>query len=479
MRFNSTLLNKSAVLLLAVTLFCSFGIFKKKKVVTPITKDTLQPDKVLFDRAVKDIEHGRYEVARLTLNTLINTYDSSEYLAKAKLAIADSWYREGGAHGLAQAEAEYKDFILFYPQMEEAAESQWKVCDIHFKQMEKVDRDSAQAQRTEDECRALVNQFPNSKYLPQANQMLRDAQEVIAQKEFLTGAFYHTKGSYPAAANRLSFIVDQYPLFSSSDEALWQAADSYMKMGDRFENQAAEEYTKIVRDYPLSKHAEAAKGKLEDMKRPVPAADPKAVARMQFELDNRKKPSTMSRALDLVRRNPDVHMAAKEGTPAMVAMRPPTPVSVPQLPGTSITPGGGTVTGGGTGSDVTATVSENSSTLDKGQDARQSLNGAAATPAAGAVNGTATPGTEGGAAKPADAPAKPDLSNQPLPTNHVAPKKTKKQLKMEEEYRKKQVAAMQKAQAKAEADAKKDPTKQDPAKQDPTKPQDPPKQPNQ
>ena len=70
---------------------------------------------MLFDRAINDIEHSRYEIARLTLQTLINTYDTSEFLAKAKLAIADSWFREGGAHGLAQAEAEYKDFELFYP----------------------------------------------------------------------------------------------------------------------------------------------------------------------------------------------------------------------------------------------------------------------------------------------------------------------------------------------------------------------------
>src|SRR6185369_17583322 len=74
----------------------------------PITKNTQQPDKVLFDKAINDIERSRYEIARLTLQTLINTYDTSEYLAKAKLAIADSWYREGGSHGLAQAEAEYK-----------------------------------------------------------------------------------------------------------------------------------------------------------------------------------------------------------------------------------------------------------------------------------------------------------------------------------------------------------------------------------
>src|SRR5437764_5266936 len=146
---------------MALTMRCCF---RGKKYENPITADTQQPDKILFDKAIKNIEKGNYEVARLTLNTLINTYDTSEFLAKAKLAIADSWYREGGAHGLAQAEAEYKDFILFYPNMEEAAQSQYKVCEIHYKQMEKADRDAAQATRAEDECRQVLNQFPNSKF---------------------------------------------------------------------------------------------------------------------------------------------------------------------------------------------------------------------------------------------------------------------------------------------------------------------------
>lgn len=187
---------------LSFFLLSGFGIFGHKKYETPISKDTLQPDKVLFDRAIKNIEHGDYEAARLTLNTLINTYDTSEYLAKAKLAIADSWYREGGTHGLAQAEAEYKDFILFYPNMEEAAESQYKICSIHYKQMEKADRDDAQGQRAEDECRQVIVQFPNSKFTDQARQMVRNVQEVLADKEFLTGDFYQHKGSFPAAAAR-------------------------------------------------------------------------------------------------------------------------------------------------------------------------------------------------------------------------------------------------------------------------------------
>jgi outer membrane protein assembly factor BamD (BamD/ComL family) len=81
-------------------------------------------DKLLYDRGIDKIEHGDYVIARLTLNTLINSYADSDYHARAKLAIAVSWLRQGDEHALAQAEAEYRDFILFYPDMKEAAELQ-------------------------------------------------------------------------------------------------------------------------------------------------------------------------------------------------------------------------------------------------------------------------------------------------------------------------------------------------------------------
>src|SRR5579864_2292600 len=253
----------------AILVLLTCGGCRRHKYENPIAKDTQQPDKVLFDKAINDIERGRYEIARLTLNTLINTYDTSEFLAKSKLAIADSWYREGGSHGWAQAEAEYKDFKLFYPTMPEAAESQEKICLIHYKQMEKPDRDRNQAIRAEDECRQLLIEYPNSKFAPQAQQMLRNIQEVLAEGEYRTGLFYHTKGSYPAAANRLQLLADQYPLFSEADEVLWQLADSYSRMGDRFEDKAAAACTRIVKDYPLSGRADDAAQQLKEMNRPV------------------------------------------------------------------------------------------------------------------------------------------------------------------------------------------------------------------
>lgn len=81
----------------------------------PSAAGNQQPDKLLFDRSVDDIEHGRYGQARLTLQTLINTYPASEYLPQARLAIADSWYREGSRKGLAQAHEECQELVVQYP----------------------------------------------------------------------------------------------------------------------------------------------------------------------------------------------------------------------------------------------------------------------------------------------------------------------------------------------------------------------------
>jgi len=346
--------------------------FKRKKYENPITKDTKQPDKVLYDRAISDIEHSRYEVARITLNTLINTYDQSEYLAKAKLAVADSWFREGGAAGLAQAEAEYKDFILFYPTMEEAAESQQKVCMIHYRQMEKADRDPNQALRAEDECRQLIVQFPNSKFVDETQQLLRNIQEALADAEFKVGTFYYKRGSNFAAANRFTRLVDQYPLYSKADEALWQLGESYGRLGNRFRPQEGEAYAHIVKDYPLSEYADNAKKKLRELEMAIPEADPKAVARMQWEKENRQKAGMVSKSTAFLRRGPDVSTAARSGSPAMTTLRPSVPLSVPPTGAPGFT------------GDVTATTVSDSTALDTKPDAR-------ANPAASTAASTSDP----------------------------------------------------------------------------------------
>src|ERR1041385_3277415 len=140
-----------AASLLVISIGGSACGLKRHAMDTPLITDSQQPDKELFDRATGFLEHSKFMEARLLLQTLINTYPDSEYLAKAKLAIGDSWYRQGGSSDLTQAEAEYRDFITFFPTMPEAEEAQMRVAMIHYREMEKADRDSTHARRAEQE----------------------------------------------------------------------------------------------------------------------------------------------------------------------------------------------------------------------------------------------------------------------------------------------------------------------------------------
>jgi hypothetical protein len=47
------------------------------------------PDQVLFNRAMSAMQHNRMDVARLTLQTLVNTYPNSEYASNAERALED------------------------------------------------------------------------------------------------------------------------------------------------------------------------------------------------------------------------------------------------------------------------------------------------------------------------------------------------------------------------------------------------------
>ena len=179
------------------------------------------------------INHGcKYDVACLSLQTLINTYPDSEYIARAKLAIGDSWYKEGGSAAMAQAESEYKDFITFFPNMPEASEAQMKIANIHFNEMEKADRDPTHARRAEEEYRQMILQFPDSPLVPQAKARLLEVQEVLARREYLIGHYYFLRESYPAAIARLKSVTDTYPLYSGAADALFELGNAYEREVD-------------------------------------------------------------------------------------------------------------------------------------------------------------------------------------------------------------------------------------------------------
>lgn len=275
-----------------------------------------QPDKILYDKAMEDIKHGRQEVGRLNMQTLINTYPDSEYLAKAKLAIADSYYKEGGTSNLALAISGYKDFGVFFPFLPEATYAQMQVAMAHYRQMEKPDRDRSHALAAEEEFQIFLQKYPNDPLAPQAQQRLREVQEVLAEGDYRIGYFYYVKEDKRAAAARLLTVTERYPLYSKSDRALWMLGDILEK--SEHKEVAAIYYAKIVREYPLSSMVGDAKQKLKEIGAPIPQPDPTALAWMTAEQNApRSKPSLLKKPLGMIKSGPtgEMYSAARTGSP--------------------------------------------------------------------------------------------------------------------------------------------------------------------
>jgi len=343
-------------MVLALTVACT-----NKKSVNPLANiGSKQPDKVLFDKAMDAMRHNRFDVARLTLQTLINTYPDSEYIARAKLAVGDSWYAEGGTAALAQAEQEYADFEIFFPNMKEAAEAQLKIANIHYQQMEKSDRDFTHAKRAEDEYRKVILQYPESPLVREAKQRLLEVQEVLADREFGIGRFYYLRESYVASIARLQSLLEKYPLYSRADEAEYLVGQNYEGQIERLRNtpkcdahglprgcmsekvkeaamaklipeytkEAAAAYAKLITRYPMMDRADDARKRLTALHQPVPRPTKGEVARNKAEIASRGETTVMQQMMGLIKKGPDVARAATVGEPSLVDTDPIAPTDV-------------------------------------------------------------------------------------------------------------------------------------------------------
>ena len=308
---------------------------KTRKTDTLVGVESKLPDKQLYDKAMIALKKGKFDVARLDLQTMLNTYPDSQFQMRAKLAIGDSWYKEGGTAALTQAESEYKDFITFFPNAPEAAEAQMKVADIYYRQMDKPDRDYTKAQRAQDEYRAMIQQFPDSSLVPQAKQQLRQVQEVLATREGGVAAFYATHENWAATIARYQSLVDAYPLYSHIDDALIGLGDAYMaeakivstmklpegpksRLENIYKDEAAAAYDRVVTRYAAAAHADDAKDRLTAMGYPVPVATAAQIASSEAEEQSRANVTLRDRALIMITSRPDYVSAARIGEPTMV-----------------------------------------------------------------------------------------------------------------------------------------------------------------
>jgi outer membrane protein assembly factor BamD (BamD/ComL family) len=80
----------------------------------------------------------------------------------AKLAVADSFFLEGGTSSLIQAIAAYQDWLTFFPTHALADRVVLRSPSLKCVRSALPDRDATRAKKAETRLKALLQQYPNS-----------------------------------------------------------------------------------------------------------------------------------------------------------------------------------------------------------------------------------------------------------------------------------------------------------------------------
>jgi outer membrane protein assembly factor BamD len=226
-------------------------------------------DRDLYNQASKKAENGRYDEARLTYNVIITSYPDSPYLPLAKLAIADTFYLEGGTSNLQQAIGGYKEFAQYYPTHSKICEVKHQIAMSYMRQMGAYNREAQMAVQAERQLKDAEAACRNSDALAKVQTNLKTVQQWLGLHELDVARFYGDKRQAPKAAeDRLRGIVTNYPNFSYLDESLYRLGVSLVEQEQPEEG--AEYFTKLVRDYSKSEFAKKGKDYLEKLGKQIP-----------------------------------------------------------------------------------------------------------------------------------------------------------------------------------------------------------------
>jgi len=207
--------------------------------------------------------------AQKILERVRTKYPYSKFGALAELRLADLRYEQGKFIEAADA---YQAFVKIHPSSPQvdyaayrAAMSRWADAPTDFFLFPPVhERDLAQISKAAEGLALFVEKFPESRYAPDAREKLAKARDILAERDWYAFEFYKKREKWQGAAFRLEKLMKDFPGSAREPEALWQLADMYVKLSERFKAQKTLQ-TLIVK-YPTSSQRGNAEKLLVDLR---------------------------------------------------------------------------------------------------------------------------------------------------------------------------------------------------------------------
>jgi outer membrane protein assembly factor BamD len=230
-------------------------------------------DEIVWQAADRAFQKKQWDTARKHYRRIIDGFPQSEHLPDARLALAETHFKEGGTGNYVLAVSAYREFLTLYPSHPKSDYAQFQTAEAYYQQKNGPDRDQTNTIKALEEYERLLDLYPSSSHVETARLRVANLRQYLAKAEFSAGYFYQrTRRAYRSAINRYEGILSDYPDYAALDEVMYRLAECLVAAARKAE--ALPHLSRLASEYTNSKFAPAARSLMEELAREGVTAPP-------------------------------------------------------------------------------------------------------------------------------------------------------------------------------------------------------------
>jgi len=256
--------------ILSLALICSLAACKSSQMKLQLTAEERGSAKVIYEKA-RDMIKKNPQRARMLFKEIMQLHPDSIYARRAKIGIADAYFKQGDAASLVVAASEYQEYVNLYPNSPDAAYAKFQVGECYFARMRKPERDQTNTKAAIKSFQELLELYPGTREAREAEKRIAECRNNLAMHNFRIGYYNMKYGSFKGAIQRFKHVIDEFPDFSQNDSLFFYTGQAYMAMQD-WKN-ALSFFQKVTGSFPKSKFARKSAKLMKKVDRKLQAAE--------------------------------------------------------------------------------------------------------------------------------------------------------------------------------------------------------------
>ncbi|WP_433829763.1 outer membrane protein assembly factor BamD [Flavobacterium anhuiense] len=208
-------MKKTLLLLIVVTLFYSCGEYQK----------ALKNEDVAakFEMATKMYDAGKYTKAIRLFEQLATSYRGKPQAEKLFYMFSQSYYKTKQYY---LAGYQFEAFVSGYPRSEKVQEAAFLGAYSYSKLSPVYSLDQADTVKALEKLQTFIDNYPNSEYIPQANEAVQKLNGKLEKKAFENAKGYNTISDYKSALIAFDNFIADFPGTPFKEDALFYKYDS-------------------------------------------------------------------------------------------------------------------------------------------------------------------------------------------------------------------------------------------------------------